>query len=102
MAAISPQSSHLQLAEINFLYGRILEKRLCKLINRTENLVYLIESKTRRSKKSMKVRKGSIDKYTMGPRSVQMEPLDCESQERVLLMVLCGDLFTRCLDLWDF
>lgn len=43
--------------------------------------------------------------HTVDPLGVEIDPLDCESQERDLLMVLCDDpedLCVRCLDLWDF
>lgn len=39
------------------------------------------------------------------PRGVETEPLDCESHERDLLIVLWDDpvdLCVLCLDLWDF
>lgn len=41
----------------------------------------------------------------MGPRGVEIDPFDCESQERDLHIVLWDDpddLCTLCLDLWDF
>lgn len=44
-------------------------------------------------------------KNTEDPRGVETDPLDCESQERDLLIVLWDDpddLCILCLDLWDF